>query len=53
MDSKIIYLILKNTARLEKLVEQNAPYERILRQSKKLDYYLNIQMKHINKIGVS
>lgn len=35
MESKIIYLIMKNTAKLEKLIETNAPYEKILKQSKK------------------
>jgi hypothetical protein len=49
MDSKIIYLIMKNTAKLEKLIESNAPYEKILKQSKKLDKYIMIQMKYINK----
>ena len=34
MESKIIYLIMKNTAKLEKLIETNAPYEKILKQSK-------------------
>ena len=53
MDSKTIYLIMKNTAKLEKLIETNAPYEKILKQSQKLDKYLVIQMKHINNVGVS
>lgn len=34
MDTKIFYLIMKNTTKLEKLVETNAPYEKILTQSK-------------------
>ena len=49
MESKIIYLIMKNTAKLEKLVETNAPYEKILTQSKKLDKYIMIQMKYLNR----
>lgn len=53
MDSKIIYLIMKNKVKLEKLIEANAPYEKILKQSKKLDKYIMIQMKYINKFGVS
>lgn len=53
MDSKLIYLIMKNTAKLEKLIESNAPYEKIVRQSKKLDKYILIKMQYINKIGVS
>ena len=39
MDSKVILLICKNRARLSKLIEQNAPYNKILKQSKKLDKY--------------
>ena len=35
---------MKNTAKLEKLVETNAPYEKILTQSKKLDKYIMIQI---------
>ena len=40
---------MKNTAKLENLIETNAPYEKILRQSKKLDKYIMIQMKNINR----
>lgn len=50
MDSRTIYLILKNTAKLEKLINSNAPYEKILRQSQKLDKYIMIQMKYMNKL---
>ena len=49
MDTKIFYLIMKNTAKLEKLVETNAPYEKILTQNKKLDKYIMIQMKYLNR----
>ena len=50
MDSKTIYLIMKNTAKLEKLIETNAPYEKIIKQSQKLDKYIMIQMKYMNKV---
>lgn len=53
MDSKICLLLLKNTAKLEKLISENASYDKILEQSQKLDKYIAIEMKHINKIGVS
>lgn len=53
MDSKTTYLIIKNTEKLERLIETNAPYEKIVKQSQKLDKYIMIQMKNINKIGVS
>lgn len=53
MDFKINLLILKNSARLKKLIESNAPYEKILKQSPKLDKYIIIYMKVLNNIGVS
>ena len=53
MKSNIPYLILKNSAKLNKLIENNAPYEKILKQSQKLDKYIIIQMKHINKIEIN
>lgn len=53
MKSIIPYLILKNSTRLEKLIESDAPYEKILKQSQKLDKYIIIYMKDLNNIGVS
>ena len=53
MKSNIPYLILKNSTRLEKLIESDAPYEKILKQSQKLDKYIIIYMKDLNNIGVS
>lgn len=53
MESKLIYLIVRNKAKLEKMIENDAPYEKILKQSQVLDRYIMIQMKYINKIGVS
>lgn len=50
MDSKTYLLIFKNKAKLSKLIEENAPYEKILKQSKKLDKYIIKQMIYINKI---
>ena len=50
MESNIAYLLLKNTAKLEKLIKENAPDDKILEQSKKLDKYILIKMKCINKI---
>lgn len=49
MDSNICLLVLKNTAKLEKLISENASYDKILKQSKKLDKYLLIRMKFIMK----
>lgn len=44
MDTKIFYLIMKNTAKLEKLVETNAPYEKILTLNRNLKSSHNIIM---------
>ena len=49
MDCKIPLKKLKETARLEKLIKQNAPGEKILKQSQKLDRYVLIQYKQMNK----
>ncbi len=53
MDSKVCLLALKNAAKLEKLISKNASYDKILKQSQKLDKYILIEMQHINKTGVS
>lgn len=53
MDYRLNLLILKNRIRLEKLVESNAPYEKILKQSRKLDKYILEQMIYMNKIEVT
>lgn len=36
MKSRIPYLIFKNSAKLEKLIESDAPYEKILKQKSKI-----------------
>ena len=50
MNARINLLISKNSARLDKLIESGAPYEKILKQSQKLDKFIVIAMKNINKI---
>lgn len=50
MDSKIILLILKNKAKLSKLINENAPYEKILKQSQLLDKYIVEYIKYMSKI---
>jgi hypothetical protein len=50
MESKISLLILKNKAKLEKLIESEAPYEKILHQSQLLDKYIIKQIIAMNKI---
>ena len=49
MDCKIPLKKLKETARLERLIKQNAPKDKILKQSQKLDKYVLIQCKQMNK----
>lgn len=49
MDSRIALKKLKANARLEKLIRENAPAEKILNQSKLVDIYVQIQFKQINK----
>lgn len=49
MDSKIALKKLKANAKLEKLIRENAPKEKILKQSKLLDTYIEIQFKQMNK----
>jgi len=50
MDSKYSLLILRNKAKLYKLISENAPYEKILHQSRILDKYLIKQLYAINRI---
>ena len=52
MDSNIPLLILKNSIKLNKLIESNAPYKKILIQSRKLDKYIMIKMNYMNKTRV-
>lgn len=41
--------ILKNRAKLERMISDNEDYEKILEQSKKLDGYINIKIKEERK----
>ena len=44
-------LRLKNTARLEKMIEEGYEYEQILQQSQKLDNYITSEMKKRNGLS--
>ena len=44
------YLISRNSAKLNKLIEKGAKYPKILKRSQKLDKYIMIAMKNINKL---
>lgn len=48
MDCRINLLVIKNKNRLNKLIENNAPYDKILYQSRILDKYIMKQMLEIN-----
>ncbi len=39
--------IMKNRAKLEKMISDNEDYEKILKQSQKLDEYINMAMQEI------
>lgn len=49
MDSSLVLKKLRANAKLEKLILQNAPEEKILKQSKLLDKYIQIQFIQMNK----
>ena len=49
IDSSMSLKKLKITAKLEKLILEGAPYEKIVRQSKILDNYVQMQFKQMNK----
>ena len=43
----ITLLRLKHTAKLEKLIKQNADYNKILKESRIVDKYIVIEMKNM------
>lgn len=49
MDSSMSLKKLKLTAKLEKLILEGAPYEKIIKQNKILDNYVQMQFKQMNK----
>ncbi len=46
---KLNLLIKKHKAKLNKLIEEKAPYNLILKESQHLDKYIIMQMKIMNK----
>ena len=46
---QLIKKYIENKEKLETLIESNAPYTEILRQSQFLDLFINLIMKDINK----
>ena len=47
MNIPVLYK-LKHKAKLERLILENAPYEKILKQSQLLDKYIMMEMKRLN-----
>lgn len=41
--------IMKNRAKLEKMISDNEDYEKILKQSQKLDEYINMAMQEMTE----
>lgn len=46
---RIELLITKNRARLERMIKEDCSKNKILRQSQKLDKYINIMMRELVK----
>ena len=44
----ITLAVMKNRIKLERMIEREDDYQKILKQSKKLDKYINIAMKQLN-----
>ena len=44
-DFKLTLLIMRNKSRLESLITKGENYEKILKQSQKLDKYISMKMK--------
>lgn len=47
----ITLAIIKNRIKLERMIERKDDYQKILKQSRKLDKYINIAMRQINSIN--
>ena len=45
--SNITLLRIKHTAKLEKLIKQNADYQKILKESRIVDKYIVIEMRNM------
>lgn len=49
MNYKLELLIIRNRAKLEQMIRENYSKERILKQSRLLDKYINIKMRELVK----
>lgn len=49
MNYKTELLIIKNRAKLEQMIREDCEYKKILKQSQRLDKYLNMKMRELVK----
>ena len=49
MNYKIELLIIKNRAKLEQMIREESDYNKIVKQSQRLDKYLNMKMRELVK----
>ena len=49
MNYKIELLIIKNRAKLEQMIREESDYKKIVKQSQRLDKYLNMKMRELVK----
>lgn len=49
MNYKLELLIIKNRAKLEQMIKNESDYNKIVKQSQRLDKYLNLKMRELVK----
>lgn len=49
MNYKLELLIIKNRAKLEQMIREESDYKKIVKQSQRLDKYLNLKMRELVK----
>ena len=49
MNYKLELLIIRNRAKLEQMIREESDYKKIVKQSQRLDKYLNIKMRELVK----
>ncbi len=49
MNYKLELLIIKNRAKLEQMIREESDYKKIVKQSQRLDKYINIKMRELVK----
>lgn len=49
MNYKLELLIIKNRAKLEQMIKNESDYNKIVKQSQRLDKYLNMKMRELVK----